>query len=226
MTLPRGRRAKIPLNHPAEAIPVPIVSDPIMATKGIGQGGFIPVLILDTSDRQDIETMVEAHRYLGSGDVLCNWTIKKRPFGLDCPRLVLQITKPSKCVVIIEFDLAKNQGVLVDQILWAQGVYLQPGRPGDRIATTYNTLRILVEMPTNEAFQARFRLLHEKAIVQSFRKRGLSRGQSKRAARRVLKKFRDIFHTTVPFRSKAERTVAAREPIKGVHSDNAEGETE
>ena len=226
MTLPRGKRVKIPVNHPAEAIPVPIVSDSIMATKGIGHGGFIPILILDTSDRQDIETMVEAHRYFGSGDVLCNWTFNKWSFGLDCPRLILQITKPSKCVVVIDFDLAKNQGVLVDQILWAQGVYLQPGRPGQRIANTYNSLRILVEVPTNEAFQAHFRLLHEKAIVQSFRKRGLSRRQSKRAAREVLKKFRDMFHSTVPFRSKAERTAKDRETIEDVQRDGADAETE
>lgn len=225
MSLPRGRRVKIPINHPAEAVPVPIVSDPIMATKGIGQGSFIPVLILDTSERQDIETMVEAHRYLGSGDVRCNWTIHKRPFGLDSPRLILQITKPSKCVVIIEFDLAKSQGVLVDQILWAQGVYLQPGRPGDRIATAYNNLRILVEAPTNIAFQARFRLLHEKAIVRRLRKRGLNRQQSRRAAREIQDKYRSVFRTAVPFHSNTNGTAGGKEPLEGTHGNNGSAET-
>lgn len=36
-------------------------------------------------------------------------------------------------------------------------VYLQPGRPGDRLASTHDNPMILVEVPANGAFAKRFR---------------------------------------------------------------------
>ena len=79
---------------------------------------------------------------------------------------------------MVEFEL-EEQGILVDQILWAKGVYLQPGRPGDRLAATSDNPRILVEVPANGAFAKRFRSLRKKALFRRFRNKGMSRIDSR-----------------------------------------------
>ena len=64
MRFARRQRLEIPLRHEAEAQPVPIVADGMIATAVMGEGRNIPLLILNTSCRPDIETMVQAHRTL------------------------------------------------------------------------------------------------------------------------------------------------------------------
>ena len=88
------------------------------------------MLILDTSKRPDVEKLITA-QYWGElvGDADSLWTFKKHRGRILRPLLVLKFTNPSHCVLVIEFDMPL-QGILVDQILWSHGVYLQPGRPG------------------------------------------------------------------------------------------------
>ena len=199
MTLGRRSRVEIPLRHASEATPVPIIGDGLVATGLIGEGRHIPLLILDTSSRQDIETMVQAHPEFGQGDVTSIWTFNRRLFGLASPLLLLKITKPSECVVLIEFDMTQNHGLLIDQILWAQGVYLQPGRPGDRVTTTLDIQKILVEVPRNKHFESRFQPLYERTIIQHFRKKGMNRTDAKQAARTFLTKWRSMAHCRLRF---------------------------
>ncbi len=206
------RRLYVPLSHPSEADPVPIVGDGIVATAVQTYGRWIPVLILDTSSRPDIETMVRAHGELGPGDAISGWSFKTcLGFGLAAPTLVLRFTKPSQCLLQVEFDL-EEQGILVDQILWAQGVYLQPGRPGDRLAATIDNPRILVEVPAREAFAKRFRSARKKALFRRFRSRGMSRIDSKNAVRALLREFRSVLHQNVRFRSQEAAPGQGKKP--------------
>ena len=194
------KRVEIPLRHTSEANPVPIVADAIVATAAMGEGRNIPLLILNTSARPDIETMVRAHQELGPGDATSVWLFKKYRFRLASPQLFLRITKPSNCVILIDFDVTKGKGMLVDQILWAQGLYLQPGRPGDRLSTTMENPKILVEVPANEAFEKQFQSFYEKAIFRKFRELGMSRADSKQSARGFLEEKRYLFHRRIAFR--------------------------
>ena len=203
MSRSKWRSMEIPLSHPAEADPVPIVGYGLVAMAAQTYGRNIPVLLLDTSTRPDIETMVQAHGELGPGDAISGWSFKTRlGFGFASPTLALSFAKPSQCLVMIEFDL-EEQGVLVDQILWAQGVYLQPGRPGDRLASTIHNLRILVEVPANAAFAKRFRSGYRKAQFRKFRKRGLSRSDSKDAAKALVGELRSMLHRSIRFGRRA-----------------------
>ena len=158
----------------------------------------MPVLILDTTSRPDIDTMVLAHGELGSGDATSLWPSQRSWFGVQSLRLVLRVTKPSECVIIVEFDI-ERQGVLVSQILHAQGVYIQPGRPGDRLAGTLNSPRILVEVPLNREFRQRWEQLFAKAILRRFRREGLSRAAAKQATKTFTARWRDIFHRRMSF---------------------------
>ena len=134
------KKAALTLNNEREAKPVWIVADAAMATVVIGDGRLIPLLILDTTERDDIDNLVRMQADVPPGDVSCQWGDIDYDDGKI--NLVLTFTRPAEVVVVLEFDVVR-QGGLVDQILSAKSVYLQPGRPGDRLATTLDNPRII-----------------------------------------------------------------------------------
>jgi len=183
------KKQAIQLSNAAEAEPVPIVSDGVVAVRGMAEGRMIPLLIIDTSRRPDIEDMIRAHKHLGSGDVMSGWSI---PSYFDESRiwLILTITKPSRCVVILEFDVA-GQGGVVDQIIQMQGVYIQPGREGDRLASTWEHERLTVEVPSRD-FRKEWDRIFRKALKKKFRMEGLGRIRAKQAVEDFLKEWRGL----------------------------------
>lgn len=185
----KWKKGEIQINNRAEKKPVPIVSDAAVATRGTADGRIIPVLIIDTSLRPDIEDMVRAHRHFGSGDAKSVWSITSR-FNIDRISLILTIIKPSRCVFIVEFDIVRQGGV-VDQIIHAQGVYIQPGKKGDRLSTTIDNDRILIEVPSRHFRDDWTKILH-KALSKDFKRKGLSRSDSKNAATSFIKEWREF----------------------------------
>ncbi len=186
------KKRAIQLSNAAEAEPVPIVSDGVVAVRGLAEGRMIPLLIIDTSRRPDIEDMIHAHKHLGRGDVMSGWSI---PSYFDESRisLILTITKPSRCVVILEFDVA-GQGGVVDQIIQTQGVYIQPGREGDRLASTLEHERLTVEVPSRD-FRKEWDRIFRKALKKKFRTDGLGRSRAKQAVEDFLKEWRGLLST-------------------------------
>jgi hypothetical protein len=180
---------EFPIRHNAEKEPVPIVSDAAVATQGTAEGRIIPVLIIDTSFRPDIEDMVRAHKHIGAGDVKSAWSIPSR-FNINKISLVLTMLKPSQCVIIVEFNIVR-QGGIVDQIIHAQGVYIQPGKEGDRLSTTMDHDRILVEVPSKHYRNEWDKIFH-KALSKDFKRKGLSRSDSKNAATSYVKEWREF----------------------------------
>lgn len=193
--MPQWRKGTIQLNNELEKEPVPIVWDAGVATGGVGEGRFIPVLIIDTSTRPDIEDMVRAHKHLGPGDVETVWS---RPSRLDNSRihLILTFIKPTRCVLILEFDLALQGGVL-DQLIHAQGVYLQPGRAGDRLASTLDKERVLVEVSSKQ-FRGEWDKIYRKSLKRLFRSKGLSRSRAKQATDNFLIEWRKVGSIRIP----------------------------
>jgi len=183
----KWKKAKIELSNAAEKKPVPIVADAVVASRGMAEGRMIPLLIIDTSQRGDIEDMVRAHEHFGPGDATSAWALPSR-FDKSRIRLVLSVTKPGRCVIILEFDVALQGGV-VDQIVHAQGVYLQPGRPGDRLVSTIEKNRILVEVPSTE-FRNDWDRIFQTALNKEFRRRGLPRSKAKQASQDFMNEWR------------------------------------
>jgi hypothetical protein len=72
----------------------------------------------------------------GQGDVKAGWGRPNTFFDTGIVSLILTFEKPSRCLILLRFDIEKYEG-LVDQIIHSQGVYIQPGRPGDRLSTTF-----------------------------------------------------------------------------------------
>jgi hypothetical protein len=192
VTKNKWHREAVPVRHPADAEPVPIVADAVIATVVVGDGRMIPLLILDTSTRPDIEDMVMAHKHLhGQGDVGAQWGRPNTFFDTGIVSLILTFEKPSRCRILLRFDIGKYGG-LVDQIIRSQGVYIQPGRPGDRLITRFGNPRILAEVPSRE-FQPEWDRMLRKAMRKRLqREHGLSRSEATVATEKFIEEWRAL----------------------------------
>ena len=184
----RWRRTDIPLTGPGSSKPVPIVGDAAIATPTLGEGRLIPVLIIDTSGRPDIDDLVRLLRRPPLGDVTSQWG--RLHWHKKTLALILTFERPSKVLVILEFDVTE-QGILVDSILTAKALFLQPGRKGDRLFTTFDSPRILVEVPARD-LKAEWDKLWPKAVAKKLKKMGLKRQDAKKGASTAISLMREV----------------------------------
>ena len=186
-----SRKTKIPTKHAWEAQPVTIISDAIMATVSVGEGRLIPILIIDSAERPDIEELVRVHEYLPPGDVKVQWGhLKNTP---ECIALILKFVRPMEVLLVLNFNIVK-QGGIVDQILLAKALYLQPGREGDRFSKKIDAKRILIEVP-DTGFCMTWDELLFKSLVKDYRKKGLPKHQAKEATRQFIEEWRKFGRT-------------------------------
>src|ERR1700733_13394140 len=166
--------------------PVPIVADAAIATGVIGDGRLIPLLILDTSERQDLEELIRVHQYVRPGDVLSQWaTIED---GSGRMGLLITFEKPMSMTALIAFEMSKYSG-LIDQIIRAKGLYLQAGRRGDRLMHDLEKPKLILEIP-DTGFSRIWNDLFYRSVVKSMREAGLSRREAKDAARLYISEWR------------------------------------
>jgi hypothetical protein len=204
MRFSRFRRGFIELSHEREKDALRIVADGAIAHSGVGEGWLIPLVILDTSSRPDLEEYIRVHQYVGAGDVKCQWG---QLIGHDnTVALVLSFSRPAKLVVIAEFDLQKNHGVLVEQVLGSKALYIQAGREGDRLKHDLNLPKVILEVP-DTGFGGKFwDKIYCQYATAKMRERGLNRADAKRTAKESIEELRKL-HATV--RNKNSTSVSA-----------------
>lgn len=174
--------------HEIEKIPVPIISNAVVGKSDFADGKMIPLLIIDTGNRKDIEDMIRAHSIEGTGDITSTW---EKPTTVSKLKLWLLVTNPSRCMILLEFNLV-DHGVLVEQIVEAQGLFLQAGKTGDRLSNTMNHNRILLEIPSRD-FRDEWDRIWKKALFKDFRERGVSRVKAKEAVAELINQWRQQF---------------------------------
>ena len=182
--LTRLTSARAPEAH--ETAPVPIVRDGAIATEQVLGGRLVPVLILDTSQRPDVAELIRVHQFLSPGDVASVWgyrSVRARTVGL-----VLDFLRPSQLKILLKFDIT-GQGLLVDSILDARAVCLQDGMTGDRLATTMDHDRMIVEVT---ASPPKWNRLLRRELERDFRRKGSTRRQASEAAERTISKWRHL----------------------------------
>ena len=181
----RKRLAKFAIRQ-NEAIPVSIVADAAVASQGVREGKFIPLLIIDCSKRLDISELVRVHQHLPPGDVECQWGQRHGTRGkID---LFLKFIRPSKIFVLLEFDI-ERQGGLVDQVLRAGALYIQAGQIGDRLITTPDNPKILIHIP-DTGFRSEWEMIFMKHLTDGFKRRGLKKSKAQEAALMFLEEWR------------------------------------
>lgn len=179
----------IQVNAPHEAMPLSIVADGAIATEALGEGRLIPLIIVDAHNRADIVEIVRIHQHTGQGDVGAQWVqIEGRPGTVS---LVLRFIRPAEATAIVEFDLGQNQGVLVDQILSANGLYLQCGVEGDRLRDDVQRPKLVIEVP-DTGFKKDWDRIYKRHWVERLKASGRSRAECRRLANEAIAKLREL----------------------------------
>ena len=167
-----------------------VVADAAIATSSIAHGRMLPLVILDTSSRVDIEQLVSAQATLPPGDVETVWGRTESGPNPSSVYLICDFHRPVRCSCAIEFEVPR-QSILVDLALGAHGLYLQPGRPGDKLSRVMDRPKILIEI---EGDFPDWNDLYRRAVVADMRRRGLSRKVARRAAPRYIEEQRKLFN--------------------------------
>jgi len=178
----------IELQNEVSKEPVPIIADGSIATLHFGDGRNIPIIIIDTAKRPDIFDLVKSQEEQPPGDVKSAWGRLSK--SKNFISLVLFFERPSQTTVILEFNIVE-QGILVESILTAQSLYLQPGLPGDRLKNTVNNSKIIVEIP-DMGFREVWNNLFQSEVEAYFRKKGLNRKASCEAAKNAISELRKL----------------------------------
>jgi hypothetical protein len=168
---------------------LPIVRDGAIATPEWGDGRLIPVLVVDCSNRPEVRDLIYAHEHLPPGDVKVTWG--RRLYQKRTVFLLLEFQRPSDITAVIEFDVTE-QGGLVDGILHAHGVYLQPLESGAKVIEGINKGKILVEVP-DTGFMPKWTEIYSRRLLKKFRKNGLARAEADRATEEHIKRIREIW---------------------------------
>jgi hypothetical protein len=146
-------------------------------------------VILETTARSDIEEYIRIHQHLGVGDVTCQWG---QILGHDnTVALILTFVRPAELVAILEFELKRNHGILVEQILETNALYIQAGRDGDRLKDDLSLPKVVLEVP-ELGFRRYWDEIHIAHVTAQLRKRGLGRAEAKRKAALVIAEMRKI----------------------------------
>jgi hypothetical protein len=185
----KPKTIEVQLRHEREAHPVRIVADAAVSTRGRHGGRLLPLLLLDTTDRPDIVEFIRVHGSFGPGDVKIQWGKIEAEGHEGTASLFLKFIRPMELFMVLEFNIAR-QGFLVEQILIGQGVYLAKAEgEDDRFIKNPDRPKVIVEVP-DTGFRDTWDAKFHKHVAEDFRTRGLSRSESRQAARSVIDEWR------------------------------------
>ncbi|HDL01908.1 MAG TPA: hypothetical protein ENH23_06720 [candidate division Zixibacteria bacterium] len=173
----------------SESAIVPIINDGAIATNSLGEGRLVPVLVVDCSEKVELRDLIYAHKNLIPGDVISTWALPK--YNKKQALLLLEFSKPSNLEVVLQFDIEK-QGILVDAILHANALYLQPSESGSRVIDGLTNGKIIVEIPDTGFFPT-WEKYYTKNIVKKFKKSGFSKSEALKAAKQHMAMLREIW---------------------------------
>ena len=146
------------------------------------------VLLLDTTDRPDIEELVRIHQSMGPGDVNTQWGQVDGHDGTAA--LFLKFIRPMELFMVLEFDIAKK-GFMVDQILTGQGLYIcRANGDDDRLLKNPDRPKVIVEVPDTGFAEPWDKLFHQQLAKDLQDERGLGRAEARRGARSVIAEWR------------------------------------
>lgn len=167
---------------------MPIVGDGALAGP-VAHGRLVPLLILDTSNRPDVREVLRVHEHLPPGDVTFHWAYSRD--SDDEVALDLRFIRPMDVKLLLRFSI-ERQAILVEAMLNGQGVWVQAGAPGDRLATTMDAHRVLVELP-DTGFQPTWDKLWLKRMTRVVaRRQRISRRKARPLAKNVIEDLRGV----------------------------------
>jgi hypothetical protein len=180
----KPRKAEIYLNE-LEITPVRIVADSAISGRGVMGGRLIPHVIIDTSNRPDIEEFILMHqKSTNFGDVKPQWGQIRR--SKKTVVLLLKWERSSEITILIEFDIV-TQGIIVDQALNGQGLYIQAGREGDRLIKNPACPKVLIPID-GSGFDEAWNVMWHKHFEKYFFMNGFTKRETRKVSKRSLKR--------------------------------------
>jgi hypothetical protein len=172
----------------------PIVSDGLVATRDLGEGRLIPVLIIDCKKNRSLFNLIQIHQETPPGDVQSVW-------GLDGTlgliySLILNFSNPAETTAVIPFHV-DYYGSLIDAIHISHGLILQPSEIANTVSEGIGLPKIFVEIPTDVVIP-NWNKVYTKRLIKKFKKEGLNRKDAKNAAEKHLSNSRRLLHRNLP----------------------------
>ena len=169
---------------------ITIVGDGAIADASLGEGRLIPALVLDVQPHPALASLIDVHEHTPPGDAASQW-IGRGLVNRTNITLHLRFERPSIYEMALDFHVP-DQGSVVDGILLSHGVMLISGKPGDRVMTTLNNPKILVEVP-DTGFLPEWNKMYRKALIKRFKKEGLARSQAIEVAEAGIARSREMW---------------------------------
>lgn len=191
----KRRKAKRPTKQAVDpADIVPIVADGSIAGPD-ADGRMVPLVIIDTTDRSDLDELVRLHSHLSPGDVSYRWG--QVDHNEDQVALALRFIRPIETHAALVFSI-EHKGIIVDTALSSRGIYLQPGRPGDRLKHNPHRPKILIETPDDD-FRDRWEDIVVRRLAKVIRRdRQMPRAKARQLATEWLDQMRELTRFRMP----------------------------
>ncbi len=157
------------------------------ASLRVAEGRTIPLLILDTAGRSDIDDHIVLHADSGLGTIRSRWCAIK---DITDVALILESLSPTSMALLIAFDLEEHSSI-IDQILLAEGLALRAGRPGDVISRTMDRPTMTVEIPRGEFYEV-WQRMYPNLIAKRLRREGFKPIEAKDRASMHITKLREM----------------------------------
>jgi hypothetical protein len=168
-----------------------IVADGGLSSTNIGEGRFIPSLVIDTNGNSEVTDLIKLHNKIPSGDTKLSWTKPDTFFKSKTLTLYLEFINPMNISFGIEFTIS-DKFSLIDGIIQSRGFYLQSGKSGDKISEFKNDC-ILIEVP-NVGFDDYWNKLLFDTLKEDYKKKGASRKEIPNFVKEHIKRMREIWN--------------------------------
>ncbi|MCJ8211659.1 hypothetical protein MUY27_18215 [Mucilaginibacter sp. RS28] len=166
-----------------------VVGEGALSSTVIGEGRFIPLLIIDPLGHQEIKELISVHRNLPPGDAIFRWSSsiwnRKKIY------LTIEFMKPMKTSFAIVFD-TQNENALIEGIIQSRGFILQVGKTGDKPSSTQKEDKVLLEVP-DLGFDFKWNTILTDVIKSKYKKMGLSKKEINIATKEHIKSMREVW---------------------------------
>ncbi len=146
---------------------LPVVASSMVASRGIVNGRNIPVIFVESDKEKKIDEIISIHQTMHSGNIQFNWgATPDNKFVV----LIVNFESPIIQKLVILFDIIKF-GIVVEQILYSQCVWLMIGDENSKLSSCINYNRILLEVPSDEfkeIWKPMFRNVYSKHLKKEY----------------------------------------------------------
>lgn len=171
-----------------------VVASASVAIANFANGRNLPVVFVEPDANNKIDNLLAAHQKIDSGDCFSQWGVNDDGKTVS---LIITFNNPIEEKILLMFDIVKF-GIVVDQILFYECMYLMTGNKKSKLSTSLNKDKILLEIPKN-SFEEEWNKVYKNTFAKHLQK---THKLSKKDAYEVFDKLRNEANTIQKIRIK------------------------